>query len=179
MSNTYKDEPLWVRTKKETFHVRWVHRQWNIGRVQYRNVIVRDENNNPIYEPYEWEGWDWISYWKDGVEHEKAVKRTYQGKVLKTEKIAVGSFKPYCTCGMDDETVKERFNRNPCFKVLTKAVEPNYYAASYPGTFEGETTKTKQKLKQMKNAYNSGEMDLDEDEFASVYEIKPPLEYVH
>lgn len=181
MTKTYKDEPLWVKTRNETFHVRWVHREWNIGRVKYKTVIVHDKYGKVVYEPYTYTSYTDYDIWKNGV-----VERRYRTELvvayrIKREQIISGSYKNHCTCGMEEEDKRgDNFNLNPCYKVLTKAVQPNYYASTSPREHEGSTRNTRHTLRQMRKAYNvHGEDVLDEDEYSNIYAFKTPLQYDH
>lgn len=48
MSRTRKDVPYWVRTNRDGIFTDHDHTRF--GKTYYKNVLVRDENNNPVYE---------------------------------------------------------------------------------------------------------------------------------
>lgn len=178
MSRTYKDEPKYVKLRKEKFHFTWSHRIRAAGLKGYTSVLLLDENGNyqtelhtyTAYVSGEYTSGDLV--YEYGYEIEKQYLRIKRGRKL------VRSFKDHCTCGEEPIRTTSKLDRNPCTKNFTKAAKVKRYPSQYKKeNHEGDKRRTKQKMKNMTkffNATNDSDV-LNEDTFQTIYAFKAPL----
>lgn len=179
MSRTYKDIPDWVKVSKEQTHVTWKHNPYLIGKTFYRTIPLKDGNGYQVWELGVWTDYKTVYEWVNGKEHTRWVTVEKEAWVPKYVKVPTRRYKNYCTCG--ENPSKSGNLLNPCKKQLTTAVEKSWYQKQfYKEDHPGDRKNTRKTLKQAANAYNTNfDTAFDTDEYENVYNIKPPLEWVH